>query len=260
MVFAVGMMTVGCASHKQKIKSDVGDITVKELKTLPSFLHSVKYLSAKTKLSLNLNGQNLSANGNIKMKRGEGIQIGINALGGLVEVARIEFNPERILFIYRLGKEYAEIRYTDIPSLEQAGIDYTVLESVFMNEVFVSSDKSLVKELDKMDISIENGEITVVFKQNEDVRYKFLLQRNDGLLFSTEGIYSDKISVTCNYSDFKQTNNRIFPEKMCITVGNATMEFLLNSPKFTAFDFNETKIVSSYTKVDFSKMLNGIKF
>ncbi len=117
------MVAFGACSTKKSATGDIGALTVKEIKSLPAMQKTGDNLSAKLKLNANIKGKTFSAGGNLKIKRGEGLQISINALGGLIEVARIEMTPEKMLLIYRLGREYAEVRYSEIEAFRSLGLD-----------------------------------------------------------------------------------------------------------------------------------------
>lgn len=248
----------GCVSKKGSTVSS--GATVKELKSLPAVNSPLAHLSSKVKLSANIGGKELSANGNIKIKRGEGLFISINALGGLIEVARVEMSPEKMLLIYRLGREYAEVRYSDVDVLSRLGINYSMLESILLNELFTPDGKSVEKELSKMNVTVANGEILLSTERERGMKYSFHIEKSSGCLQLTQGDYDNKVNVDCNYADFSKIGTRLFPRQIRFSVANYTLDFNLTNPKTDDFKLNGTTELSSYKKVDVSTLLKGVKF
>ena len=249
----------GCASSKKGTASASG-VTVKELKSLQAVSDNLSHLSSKVKLTANIAGKEFSANGNIKIKRGEGMLISINALGGLIEVARVELTPEKMLLIYRLGREYSEVRYSDVEALERLGIDYSMVQAILLNEIFAPDGKSVEKYLSKMNIAVANGEILLTTEREKGMQYTFHLEQSSGSLQLTRGDYGNKVSVDCNYSDFATVGARLFPRQIRFSVANYKLDFKLSSPKADSFKLNGTTDLASYKKVDVSTLLSGIKF
>ena len=252
-------MVNGCASSK-KGGSAVSGVSVKELKSLPAVSSPLSHLSSKVKLSANLGGKEFSANGNIKIKRGEGLLISINALGGLIEVARVEMSPEKMLLIYRLGREYAQVRYSDVEALENLGINYSMLEAILLNELFTTDGKPVEKELARMDAAVANGEIFLSTERSKGMQYNFRIEQSSGCLKLTQGDYDNKLNVNCNYSDFIETDERLFPRQIRFSVAKYSLELNLTNIKTDDFKLNRTTELSSYNKVDISTLLKGIKF
>ncbi len=249
----------GCASSK-KGSAVANNVTVKELKSLPVVKNSIAHLSSKVKLSANIGGKEFSANGSIKIKRGKGLLISINALGGLIEVARVEMTPEKMLLIYRLGREYAEVRYSDVEALDNLGLNYSMLESILLNELFTPDGTSVEKYLSKMNATVANGEIILSAEGKQGMRYSFRIEQSSGCLQLTQGNYDDKINVNCNYSDFSETEIRPLPRQIGFSVANSALNLKLSNIKTDDFKFNGTTELSSYKKVDISTLLKGVKF
>lgn len=248
----------GCASKKSS--ASAGSVTMKELKSMQAVSSDLSHLSSKVKLTANIAGKEFSANGNVKIKRGEGMLISINALGGLIEVARVELTPEKMLLIYRLGREYAEVRYSDVEALGRLGIDYPMVEAIMLNEIFTPDGKPVEKYLSKMDVAVANGEILLTTEREKGMQYTFHVEQSSGSLQLTRGNYDNKLSVDCNYSDFSTLGTRLFPRQIRFSVANYKLDFKLSGPKADSFKLNGTTDLSSYKKVDISTLLNGIKF
>lgn len=254
------MVAFGACSTKKSATGDIGALTVKEIKSLPAMQKTGDNLSAKLKLNANIKGKTFSAGGNMKIKRGEGLQISINALGGLIEVARIEMTPEKMLLIYRLGREYAEVRYSEIEAFRSLGLDYSMLEAILMNEVFAPGENILDKALAKMDVKAANGEIILTTPRSRNMQYSFHIEQSSGSLVLTRGDYNSSVSVDCNYADFTDFAGRSFPRQINFSVADMALNLSLSSIKDGSLKLTSESSLSSYSKVAASKLINGLKF
>lgn len=254
------MVAFGACSTKKSATGDIGALTVKEIKSLPAMQKTGDNLSAKLKLNANIKGKTFSAGGNMKIKRGEGLQISINALGGLIEVARIEMTPEKMLLIYRLGREYAEVRYSEIEAFRSLGLDYSMLEAILMNEVFAPEENILDKALAKMDVKAANGEIILTTPRSRNMQYSFHIELSSGSLVLTRGDYNSSVSVDCNYADFTDFAGRSFPRQINFSVADMALNLSLSSIKDGSLKLTSESSLSSYSKVAASKLINGLKF
>lgn len=254
------MVAFGACSTKKSATGDIGALTVKEIKSLSAMQKTGDNLSAKLKLNANIKGKTFSAGGNMKIKRGEGLQISINALGGLIEVARIEMTPEKMLLIYRLGREYAEVRYSEIEAFRSLGLDYSMLEAILMNEVFAPGENILDKALAKMDVKAANGEIILTTPRSRNMQYSFHIEQSSGSLVLTRGDYNSSVSVDCNYADFTDFAGRSFPRQINFSVADMALNLSLSSIKDGSLKLTSESSLSSYSKVAASKLINGLKF
>lgn len=244
-----------CRSSKQT--SATGGITLKEIKNLPPVKTETKYLSAKVKLSANLKGKEFSAGGNLKIKRGEGILISINALGGIIEVARIEITPDEALFVYRLGRKYAKLRYNGIETFNELGLDYGKLEAILLNEVFSPDGASADKAIDKMDITSANGEL-ILSAASKNIEYSFHIAPGEGNLVLTQGKYAQRLNVDCNYSGFVAAETRPRPSRLHFSAGDINLQLQLSNIKESPFKLNRTTDTASYEEIDLHKLLNNL--
>lgn len=255
LLVVLAMMLAGCRSSRQQ--ASLGGITLKEIKNLPAVKAETECLSAKVKLSADIKGNDFSANGNIKIKRGEGIIISVNALGGIIEVARIEITPEEALFVYRLGRKYATARYSEVEAFRELGIDYSMLEAILLNEVFSGNGEPAEKSIEKMDMNAANGEL-VLSTSSKKISYSFHIKPAEGNLVLTRGNYAQRVSADCNYSDFVDTEKRPFPSRIHFSVEDMSLKLQLSSIKNASFKLNRTADLSAYDRIDLSVLLKTL--
>ena len=80
-------------------------------------------VTSKMNLDLNLGGKSLSVGGSCNLKRDEVIQLSLVAMG-FMEVGRLEFTPQYMMMVNRMGREYVKVDYADVPYLQQAGCGF----------------------------------------------------------------------------------------------------------------------------------------
>lgn len=218
-------------------------------------------LSGGMKLSANIGGKEVSGRGTIRIKENEGVQIGITALG-LVEVACIEFLPDTLCFIYKVGKEYACLPYTSVPFLERAGLDYQVLESVLMNRVFAADGKLGAQALETMSFADEGEFVTATTDKENAVVYKFYIEKSTGNLVRSEGVYNSTAKVVCIYSGFEELDGVAFPHIIDLSLEAtgmpATLQFKLSNLDADSFEFKRRRIGSSYDRLDIDEILRSL--
>ena len=121
------------SSKKGGKKSEKGESYVK---VQPN---GVDALTAKLELTLETGGKSVDVGGSYRLQRDKVIQINLTyTMIITVAVGTMELTPDYILILDRLNKRYCRIRYSDVPSLEQAGIDFNYLQSIFWGEAEAS--------------------------------------------------------------------------------------------------------------------------
>lgn len=265
ILLCVAFVLVGCSSGKQAVHRSVADIqSSKLIAGSPSVTAVRDCISANARLSVDADGKSLSASGSLRIKNGEGVQIGITALG-LMEVGCLEFLPASVRVINKIGKEYADVPYADISFLQRTGIDYALLESVFMNRIFSPDGRPFPEALDGMHMSAAGDTLTVTTKEHKGLVYKFVYEKSTANLIRSEGKYRNGARVVCSYEEFEDIDGVPFPRVILLSlegVGkNVTLKLKLSNFSSGTFDFSPRKIPSGYKRIeglDLLKSLNGL--
>ena len=100
-----------------------------------------QHVTARVQVALTAKGKEVSASGQLRMKRDDVIQLSVTLLG--FEVGRMEFTPTDVLVIDRVHKQYVRAAYSDIPFLASTGIDFYALQSLFWHELFVPGKRGV---------------------------------------------------------------------------------------------------------------------
>lgn len=94
----------------------------------------VQGISAKIDANIKAFNLDESANGNIKMKRGEGIQISLTKFG--IEGVRVTFTPDSVLLVNKLTKTYLRTSYKELDRAMggEGLLNYRNVEAYFWND------------------------------------------------------------------------------------------------------------------------------
>lgn len=126
-MMAISLFVCSCTSTKHVITNTTATTSMLSSK--------VKSVSAKIKMTASADGESMSTNGTLKMRYDEVIQISlVDPLLGAVELARMEFTPEKALILDRVNKLYVNASYSEIESLRRANVDFYTLQSLMWNE------------------------------------------------------------------------------------------------------------------------------
>ena len=259
------LLLVSC-STKRTARYDAATASMVEIVSASPAVSSARsHLSGSVKLSAAFGDKSLSGRGTIRIKQDEGVQVGITALG-LVEVACVEFLPDTLRFIYKIGKEYAEVPYSSVSFLQRTGIGYPVLESVLLNRLFSVDGKYGWQALDAtMEFADEGTCISATTEEKNGVVYKFYIDKTTGNLVTTEGIYNGGAKVVCNYSQFESLNGHSFPHIIDLKLDGAgtavSLQFKLSGLDGDDFEFKSRRVSSSYTLLnveDIIRTLGGL--
>lgn len=261
-IVMLSLLVAGCKTRKSVVETAPLDMeSIALVSSSPSVVSPRTCLSGNMKLSVNVDGKPFSAKGTMKIKEGDGVQIGVTALG-LVEIACLEFFPANARLIYKLGKEYAEIPYSDVAFLQRSGIDYRMLESVLMNRVFSPDGRPLAEAITDMSF-VDEGNIVVATTDNVNgIVYRFHIDKATCNLVQSEGKQIGGGKVVCKYSDFSMVDGSPFPHTISLSlegVGtDVSLQFVLSRLDSGDFRFTPRSISSSYDRMDVEKMIKSI--
>lgn len=224
-VLMVMMVLASCGSGKSAAVSGADLSAASDaayLRGVVSNAPSFDEFSAKMKLTATYGGERLTVGGSIKMKKDEVIQLSLVAIG-IVEAARIEITPKRLLLIDRIGRRYVEVKYDDLKFFSDSKIDFYTLQALFWNELFLPGVKH-VKNSDIFDLSIQRGETqaTLSTQVSRRLTYSFLTALANGLLEESRvqvaGKKTDGYRMNWSYSDFSALGGKPFPAAMNLSL------------------------------------------
>ena len=216
-------------------------------------------LTAKVKVTVDAAGKSLSTSGQLKMKRGDVIQLSlVDPILGAVELGRMEFTPNRVLIIDRINKQYIDVPYSEVGFLKKANVDFNTLQSLFWNQVFVPGQTT--SEVSDFTISKATGGTVDIAYSDRMLDYHFSTALQTGILTRTtitnnrdaDGRFSFDYD---KFSDFQGTQ---FPRSMVMSFvmsgQTSSLTLSLSSLKNTTEWLTQTSVPSKYIKADPEKI------
>ncbi len=260
LILLSAILLVGCKSTKTAQTAEaLPTIPLAEIKAMQAVQGASAGYSTKMKLTLDAPGKDLSLQGTLHLKEGEGAQLSITALG-LFEVARVEFSPLYLLIMNRLKKEYSMVHYSNVSLLQQLGLNYNTLESVLQNRVNLSAFQSVDDALRSMKISLTGDTLRLSHKA-EGITYDYYILKSNGLLVKSVGTYGNGAAVTCVYEGFRPVGEKQFPHSITLMLSGSSapvkLSLLLNKVTET-LEYSATAPSSSYKKVSATDLLEGL--
>ncbi len=265
-ILALTLLFVGCRTTQEVVQPKEEksvDLTalIAGYQAITPDTTSLQYLSGNAALSLRVNGSDISLKGKLRIKRGEGVQITITPLG-LIEAASIEFLPQKVRLINKLTKKYTEIPYSEASAIGLAGINYNVLEAIFLDYAFLPDGRLAYKGLKEFAVEDKGAQYLVTTKGNTAIHYSFLIDKNSGNLVSMNGNSSTGESIKCDYADFASLGNVSYPNDICINFkGDAAIKLGIDLSKTNnkSFSFSSRNINSSYRKQSIDDFIKSLK-
>lgn len=230
LLMLLAFSLAGCRSTKNVAVSGEDVAVLSQLKSMQAVAGSAPGVSAKAKMSFNAGGKSGSVSGTMKMVEGTGVYLSVAPLG-LVEVANVAFLPTYVQVVNKLEGEYSQVKYADVALLKNLGLDYSLLESVFMNRIYTPGNNPLGDALKDMDIKQDGGNIVLSFA-SKGITYRYFVETATGLLVRSEGLHSNGTGVTCTYSSFVALDGKQFPTQISLQFAapgaNAALSFTLS--------------------------------
>lgn len=269
-LLAVILLLASCVSKKniqdtqkeEKKEKDNGIAAIAGLPAITPDASRMNYLSSNIKLALNVNGDKVSLKGKLRIQKDGGIQISITPLG-LVEVACIEFLPDKVRLINKLFKSYTEVPYSEASAIGLSGINYGVLESIFLDRVFQPNGQPAYLGLKEFTMTGDTGNsYTIATRKNNAIQYGFTIDKTGGYMTQCCGNSSTGENIKCEYSNFKNMNGVMYPNRMCISFkGDIALSLDFEHSKLSEkeFQFSSRNINTSYSKQSVGDFINSIK-
>lgn len=149
-----------CGSSKKAAEKTELPVTKTETKTekskpaeqsVPEI--TVKRFVSDLEITVGMGRDSYTLGGKISMKRSEVMRINLTFMG-FIEVGIIEFSPDGILVVNRMGREYTRISYDGTDALVKNNITYDSIEKLAWEKLYVDGDKKV--NTVSLDNAIEN--------------------------------------------------------------------------------------------------------
>ena len=224
-----------------------------------------KFITSKVKFQVKVGAQEMTLTGNLRMKRDDVIQMQLMAFG-FVEAARMEFTTSYVLIIDRINKQYLKLPYNQIDFMRNSGLNFYSLQALFWNELFQPDHNAINQEALASYDTEDDGNNVIITYSKDKLSYKWLAERNTGLINIVNVLYKDKFhgstQLNWDYQDFKTLGTKQFPTKNDITFTtpekeiklNVVLNYLKNETEWET----RTKVSDKYREVSVDDILRRI--
>ena len=231
-------------------------------------------LTAKIKFSAEMDSQDLTLSGNLRMKRDDVIQISLVAFG-IIEAARFEFTPEYAMIIDRINKRYVKEKYSNIDFLKANGLDFYCLQALFWNELFCPGTNKIEEgNLGLFSVSQTTSNPTVMLKETakpqtalmKATTFSWDTNRDNSKVTAAKVSFTDEKSrnsyLDWKYSSFSTLSKRLFPMQHDIEIETPSLHLnagITLSNTGTNNDWEtRTNLSGKYTKVAIEDILKSL--
>lgn len=224
-LLSLSFLVVGCKSSSSVQRTDIPrpapgfDLEAYKDRVV-AHTTQMQTLTAKASVAIQTGGKSISANGTLRMKRNDVIQLSITFLG--MEVGRMEFSPQEVLLIDRFNKQYVRAPYAEVSFLQKADLDFNALQALLWNEVFVPGTPNLTTEAMQRFEAKENGDYVLLdLTDAPELLYQFRTVKGNGLLDNTlirSKKNDDSTEFTCRYGSFTEVEGKTFPTRIHMAV------------------------------------------
>lgn len=218
-------------------------------------------LTARAAIELNTGlSTPFSVNANMRIRRGEIIRISVAPFLG-IEVARIDITPQKILAVDRMNKRYVELGFSEISSLLNTELDFNILQSLILNEIFLPGKEKLsLSDAEKFSLTPSYNRAQLQVKGTKRIGYSFFTSATDGRLEETViSLNSLPYSLHCQYDDFIMLGNDVFPQNIEMFSEGTDKRYSLKMKLSRIGEDSDwdagTELSSKYRKMSFQELL-----
>ena len=262
----LALLVAACQSTKQVASStkaeEAQSAAIAKLNMENRFMPEC--FSSKIHIEITGQGDKITANGTLKIKQGQLMQLSITPLLG-IEIARIEITPDTLLVIDRFNKQYVQVPLKGLGLSGNTEAAYTTLESLFLNNLFLpGKDKRVsLTDIRQLFLQKEGEGITATPKKKREgeTSYTFHITPK-GELTATCIHAPQKYDLTWEYSDFLSTANGRCPTNMQVTLQSnaikAQAQISYSRISTKGFDIKQSSISKKYKQLDINGLLKII--
>lgn len=262
-LFLLILILTSCSTSKNSLRNTmIGGLSGTEyMEKVIEWTPSRQNLTARTRLKLNTGSASpISVNANMRIRRGEIIRITVAPFLG-IEVARIDITPEKILAIDRMNKRYVELGFGELSSLLNTELDFNILQSLILNEIFIPGREKLSQsDAERFALSSYGDQAKLQVKGTKRIEYSFFTSATDGRLEETViSLKGLPYSLHCRYTDFTMLGNDVFPQSVEMQSEGTDKKYSLSmklSRIGTDSDWDaKSEVSSKYRKISIQELL-----
>lgn len=225
----------------------------------------IHILTSKIAVDAKIGGKEVSANGTLRIKKDEVIQVSLQVPLLGIEIGRLEITPDYILVVDRYHKQYVKVPISELTAKAKTNLDFYSLQALFMNQIFLPGNKE-TSEKDMQSFNInettDSNQTTQLTYSDQKLGYTFSLQNNGLLSESTIATQNKSYKLKWDYSSFKNFENRSFPHSMTINIigGKTPIKADIDLSRISNdSDWNaHTNVSDSYKQISLEEVVKKI--
>lgn len=257
------LILTSCSTSRNTLRNTtIGGLSETEyMEKVIEWTPSRDNLTARARIELNVGSSSpMSVNANMRVRRGEIIRFSVAPILG-IEVARIDITPDKIMAVDRMNKRYVELGFAEISSLLNTELDFNILQSLILNEIFIpGKDKLSVADASGFTLSPYADRARLQVKGTKRIGYSFFTSATDGRLEETVIALKDlPYSLHCRYADFTMLGNDVFPQSIEMmsegTEKKYSLDMKLSRVNTDSNWDSKTELSSKYRKMSVQELL-----
>lgn len=224
---------------------------------LAEYPASVKAVTAKTSIAMDNMGDPMTMKGRLRMRRDEVVQMSITALG-LMEIACVEFTPDRVFIIDKINRQYAVIDYSS-GWMNYAGISFSTVQALFWNRIFMPGVKEFWNETENFSLTRVGEQCLVEPGRQRMLKCKFYTDGDCKQLQQTD-LALQQYDATWRYGQFETFGEYAYPTVHDVSVSGLPYaigaRLTLTGISVADAGWSGTADLSRYKEVDFGQLLS----
>lgn len=224
-------MLAGCKGGKELVTHQPVSREVRNnFETLMASYPEWTTFSAKGVADVGLGkGGSLSTNTQVRMVRGESLQISVRVFLG-IEVARLYMTRDSLFVIDKMQRRYVGESLASIGARLSQELSLATVQDALLGRIFLLGSSSSACRIDDFEV-IESGSSRWSLQpRSQDTRFGYRFDLNGTKLLSTQLSSADgSKSIVCHYADFvKQGTSDNFPTTMQLSLTGLSLPLSLN--------------------------------
>lgn len=193
IAMAAAAMLTACGTSRKTVDTVPPTKTTTTPTQPAKSTHSgVQHFISDLDVSIGMNSGSYDLGGKMAVKENEVVRVNLTFMG-FIEVGTIEFTPEYILIINRMGKEYTKMGYKDWDVLVKNNITYQEVEDKAWQKVYAASGKNATD--DSFDKAIQDMLASNV-KGGKNINVKIKVGKPD-----TKKEFETRTNVKSSYTE-----------------------------------------------------------
>ncbi|RYE25329.1 MAG: DUF4292 domain-containing protein [Sphingobacteriales bacterium] len=187
--------------------------------------------SGKAKMHYQAQGQKNEFTANFRIKKDQVIWVAVQALGGLVNVARVYVRPDSVFLINYLERDAYKMPIADINKLLPVPVDFATMQNLIVGNAI--DEKGTPTDATDfggtMSIQLEDGGLTQQITYNKADNTMRTMQMHTG---------DNGAQGMIQYGNYEDANGRKFSTSRVININNNGEQYYLDM-NFNSVDFDK---------------------